>query len=90
MNHIKPKYVEFIPSQQEMEDNVIYISEHYHTASHLCLCGCRSLTVTPLTAVDWKLTKNGDKITLKPSIGNYSFSCQSHYTITDNEVNFIN
>ena len=29
---------------------------------------------------------NGEAISLKPSVGNWSFDCKSHYWITNNEV----
>ncbi len=37
--------------------------------------------VTPLSSTDWKLTYDGESISLSPSIGNWSFECRSHYWI---------
>jgi hypothetical protein len=42
--------------------------------------------VTPLTPTDWKLIYDGETISLDPSIGNWSFPCQSHYWIRRNQV----
>lgn len=84
---VKPIFVEFIP--EILEQNCIYITEKYKTASHNCLCGCGERTVTPLNNEDWTLIKNGDKISLTPSIGNFSFPCRSHYVITNSIAHFI-
>jgi hypothetical protein len=35
---VKPQFVEFIPDK--LEDGILYVSMHYATAVHLCLCGC--------------------------------------------------
>lgn len=85
---IEPVYVEFMPTV--LEDGKLYISEKYNVAIHLCLCGCKEKTVTPLHPIDgWVLTKQGDKVTLTPSIGNYQMPCKSHYIITKNVANFV-
>ena len=78
-----------IPEKPSMKQGVIYISEEFHTAIHLCLCGCGNEVVTPLAENEWILTRNGEKITLSPSIGNYQFPCKSHYIITNNVANFV-
>ncbi|MBZ0096014.1 MAG: hypothetical protein K8H75_11700 [Sulfuricella sp.] len=81
---VTPKFVEFIPDK--LSDGVLYISERYHTASHKCCCGCGEEVVTPLTPADWSLRKDGDVVTLHPSIGNWSFACRSHYWVRRNKV----
>lgn len=78
------RFLEFIPDQ--LEEGIIYISFEYCTAIHLCVCGCRNKVVTPISPADWKLTFNGKSISLYPSIGNWSFDCQSHYWIKDGKV----
>jgi hypothetical protein len=78
------KFVENIPKL--LEDGVIYISLEYATAIHKCACGCGNEVVTPLSPTDWKLMFNGETISLYPSIGNWSFSCQSHYWVTENNI----
>jgi Family of unknown function (DUF6527) len=70
-------FVEFIPD--ELEDGVIYISITYATVVHACACGCGEEVVTPLTPTDWTLVFDGDSVSLDPSIGNWGFSCRSHY-----------
>ena len=84
MKILTHKFVEFIPT--ELEDNVIYVSLDYCTVVHNCCCGCGNEVVTPLSPTDWKLTFDGESISLYPSIGNWSFSCQSHYWIKNNRV----
>jgi hypothetical protein len=81
---IKHEFVEFIPD--ELEQRTIYISIRFATASHLCLCGCGNKVVTPIRPTDWTLIFDGKTISLHPSIGNWSFPCQSHYWIRNNRV----
>lgn len=81
---LTPEFVEFIPSS--LQDGVIYISIPYATAVHKCCCGCGEKVVTPLSPTDWQLIFDGDAVSLKPSIGNWSFACQSHYWIERNRV----
>jgi len=81
---IKPEFVEFIP--EVIEPGILYISIPYATASHKCACGCGELVVTPIKPLDWELTWDGESVTMYPSIGNWSFSCQSHYFIKKNRI----
>ena len=76
---IAHRRVEFIP--KELEEGVLYVSELFRTASHLCCCGCGGRVVTPLNAAKWRLTDHGDSVTLSPSIGLGTFACRSHYWI---------
>ena len=81
---ITHEFVDFIPGHRK--EGVIYISIKYATAVHNCCCGCGGKVVTPLSPTDWKLMFDGETITLYPSIGNWSFKCQSHYWITNNKI----
>jgi len=83
-NNIDYKIVEIIPDH--IENGVIYISERYKTAIHKCCCGCGEEVVTPLIPTDWSVRINDHKVTLHPSIGNWSFACRSHYWIRDGRV----
>jgi hypothetical protein len=78
------KFVEFIPS--EIEQDVLYISIEYDIAKHRCACGCGANIVTSLSPSRWKLTYDGETVSLSPSIGNWSHPCQSHYFITNDKV----
>jgi hypothetical protein len=81
---LKHEFVEFIP--EELKHETLYISIRFATVSHLCPCGCANKVVTPLRPTDWKLTFDGKTISLHPSIGNWSFPCQSHYWVRNNRV----
>lgn len=85
---ITPVYVEFIP--ETVEEGKLYISEVYQTAIHKCCCGCGEEVVTPLSPVDWQLKKNMNRVSLRPSIGNWNYRCKSHYFITNNRVIWAN
>ena len=78
------EFVKNIP--EELEDGVLYVSMDYATVVHKCVCGCGNQVVTPLSPADWKLIFDGKTISLDPSVGNWSFPCQSHYWIRRNQV----
>lgn len=81
---LQPKFVDRIP--KALQEGVIYVSQKYSTAAHNCCCGCGVKIVTPLKPGKWSIEVHGDKISICPSIGNWSSACQSHYWITGNEV----
>lgn len=78
------EFVEYIPN--DLKDGTIYVSVVYATVAHKCCCGCGREVVTPLSPTDWKLTFDGESVSLDPSIGNWNFACQSHYWIKRNRV----
>jgi hypothetical protein len=82
--HFAHEFVTAIP--EPLGESVIYISIPYATAAHLCACGCGREVVTPITPTDWQLTFDGESVSLHPSIGNWSFPCQSHYFIRRGRV----
>lgn len=81
---MKHKFVEFIPS--DIEEDVLYISIEYDIAKHKCPCGCGDEIVTTLSPARWKLTYDGETVSLYPSIGNWTHACKSHYFITNDKV----
>lgn len=81
---IRHEFVEFIP--EEVEEGVLYISIPYATTTHLCACGCGNKVVLPLHPTHWKLTFDGETVSMSPSVGNWSFSCQSHYWIKNGRI----
>ena len=83
---LKHQFVEFIP--EELEQGTLYISIRFATASHLCCCGCGNIVVTPIRPTDWKIIFDGKTVSLHPSIGNWSFPCQSHYWIRNNRIDW--
>ncbi|MDR4485263.1 MAG: DUF6527 family protein [Nitrospirales bacterium] len=78
------EFVEYIPA--DIQEGKIYISIPFATAMHKCCCGCGKEVVTPFSPTDWKLVFDGKSISLDPSIGNWSFNCQSHYWIKQNRA----
>lgn len=81
---LQPEFVELIP--KDLVDGKLYVSRKYSTAVHKCCCGCGQKVVTPLRSTDWQLRVRGDRVSLWPSIGNWSFPCRSHYWIVNNRV----
>ena len=86
---IIPVECEEIPA--ELESGILYISKQYKVAVHLCACGCGGKTVTPIKSDEWILTENEDKVTLRPSIGNFTGEepYHAHYFITDNKIEWL-
>ena len=86
MTHtFQPVFVDEIP--EYLAPDTLYVCIPYATAVHLCACGCGGEVVTPLTPVDWRLSFSG-RVSLSPSIGNWSFPCRSHYWIIDERVHW--
>lgn len=78
------KEVEFIPKM--LDAGILYVSERFNVAAHLCPCGCGTKIVTPLGPCEWSLKKEKGEPSLRPSIGNWQIPCRSHYLITDGKV----
>jgi Family of unknown function (DUF6527) len=73
------EFVEFIP--EKIAERTLYISIPYATAVHNCFCGCGTKVVTPIHPTGWRLTFDGDTVSLYPSVGNHQYPCQSHYWV---------
>lgn len=84
LTSIRAEFVEYIPDKGEL--GVIYVSQRFRTAMHLCCCGCGMEVVTPLNAAKWSMTQQGGRVSIWPSVGNWSFPCQSHYWIDAGRV----
>jgi hypothetical protein len=78
------EFVDHFPDA--LEGGVLYVSLPFASVAHLCCCGCENEVITPLAPHDWQLTFDGETISLTPSIGNWSFDCQSHYWVTRGKV----
>ena len=78
--------VEFMP--KALEPGVLYVSEKYSTAAHLCACGCGEKVRTPIGPAEWSLEYGRRGPTLSPSIGNWQRPCRSHYHIVDGRVHW--
>lgn len=81
---LEHRFVRNVP--RELDPGVLYISMDYATAVHACCCGCGDRVVTPFTPTDWRMTFDGESISLHPSVGNWNQKCRSHYVIQRNRV----
>ena len=68
---------------RELKPGILYVSDRFQVAAHLCPCGCGNKVITPLGLTEWKFTMKNNKPSLYPSIGNWQFPCRSHYWITE-------
>lgn len=84
INSLRHEFVEYLPDV--IDEGVLYVSIAFCTVIHRCGCGCGSEVATPLDPSGWKVTFDGETISLSPSIGNWSLACQSHYWIRNNRV----
>ena len=81
---LEHRFVDDIP--EPLDGGVLYISIRYATALHLCCCGCGREVVTPLSPAQWRVTFDGETVSLHPSIGNWNLPCRSHYVIRNRRV----
>jgi hypothetical protein len=78
------KQVTYLP--QELAPDILYVSNEYAVAGHLCACGCGNKVVTPLGPAEWSFSERKGRPTLRPSIGNWQLPCRSHYVISDGVI----
>lgn len=76
---IRPAFVDEVPD--DLESGVLYVSLEHASMIHLCACGCGSEVVLPLTPEDWRITYDGENVSVSPSVGNWSLPCRSHYYV---------
>lgn len=76
--------VHFMPKL--LEPGILYVSEEFETAAHLCPCGCGEKIRTPLGPTEWKFTQGRNGPSLSPSVGNWHLPCRTHYWIRDGRV----
>lgn len=81
---IRLERVRTMPAQ--LEPGVLYVSEEFETAAHLCACGCGSKVRTPLAKTEWRFTDHPQGPSLHPSIGNWQRPCKAHYWIDRGEI----
>jgi hypothetical protein len=86
-DNYKIQFVGYMPD--EFRQGILYVSMRGKIVIHLCACGCGEKVVTPISPNDWKLTFDGETISLCPSIGNWDFPCKSHYWIRNNRSVFV-
>lgn len=81
---LRPEFVEFFPDS--LAEGILYISKEHSTAGHRCCCGCGEEVITPLNPAQWQMKKSAAGVSFYPSVGNWKFSCRSHYWIRNNRV----
>jgi hypothetical protein len=83
---INHHFVETMP--ENLEEGVLYVSMRHRIALHRCFCGCGVEVSTPLAPIEWKLTFDGETVSLNPSVGVWGLPCQSHYWIKRNRIHW--
>lgn len=76
--------VKYMP--QALELGILYVSEEFAIAGHLCACGCGQKVMTPLGPAEWQFAERGGSPSLWPSIGNWQLPCRSHYVIREGGI----
>jgi hypothetical protein len=78
--------VHYMP--KDLKPGVLYVSEEFDIAMHLCACGCGSKVKTPLGPTEWSVKETRSGPSLRPSVGNWQQTCQSHYWISRGETHW--
>lgn len=81
---LTPQFVEHFP--ERLEPGELYLAMAFATAVHLCACGCGNKVITPFSPTDWQMSFDGETVSLKPSIGNWTFKCRSHYWVRSGRI----
>jgi hypothetical protein len=84
IDYLTHRFLKSVP--ERLEPGVLYVSIEYDTTIHLCACGCGNQVVLPLHPTAWRLTYDGETVSMAPSVGNWSFPCRSHYWIDRGRV----
>jgi hypothetical protein len=71
---------------RKLASGILYVSEEFAVAGHLCACGCGNKVITPLGPAEWTFTEREGRPTLHPSIGNWQLPCRSHYVIAEGRI----
>jgi Family of unknown function (DUF6527) len=81
---IELQRVHYMP--KELEPGVLYVSDEFGIAAHLCACGCGFKIRTPLGPTEWAVNETSSGPSLCPSVGNWQQACKSHYWIRQGEI----
>lgn len=80
----KLERVHYMPA--DLQPGILYASEEFDIAIHLCACGCGSKIRTPLGPTEWNIKETKEGLSLYPSVGNWQQACKSHYWINCGEI----
>lgn len=86
MTGITLQRVKYLP--RELAPGILYVSEEFAVAGHLCACGCGNKVITPLGPAEWTFTERNGQPTLHPSVGNWQLRCRSHYVIANGQIHW--
>jgi hypothetical protein len=84
VNAIRLERVQYMP--KELSPGILYVSEKYAVAGHLCACGCGNKVIVPLGPTEWSFSEQRGRPSLWPSIGNWQLPCRSHYIIAKGRI----
>lgn len=84
ISRLTPQFVEHFP--EKLESGELYLAMEFATAAHLCACGCGNKVITPFSPTDWQMFFDGETVSLKPSIGNWTLRCRSHYWVRSGRI----
>ncbi len=84
LSNLTLQRVEYMPKQ--LEPGILYVSEQFSTAAHLCACGCGEKIRTPLGPTEWSVKETPGGPSVWPSVGNWQKPCQSHYVIQNGKI----
>jgi Family of unknown function (DUF6527) len=87
VNSIALRRVKYLP--RELAPGILYVSEEFAVAGHLCACGCGNKIITPLGPSEWTFTERNGRPTLHPSVGNWQLPCRSHYIIDEGQIHLV-
>lgn len=79
VERVRLERVHYMP--KVLEPGLLYVSEEFGAAAHLCACGCGTKIRTPLGPTEWSVEETSEGPTLQPSVGNWQQACRSHYWI---------
>ena len=88
----KTQFVDRMPSDDMLEEGILYMAPHFHIAVHKCMCGCGEKVVTPLRGETngWTWSFDEANASLYPSVGNFQQPCKSHYFFTHGKISWCN
>lgn len=86
MNRIALQRIKYLP--RELAPGILYVSQEFAVAGHLCACGCGNKVITPLGPAEWTFRQRNGRPSLHPSIGNWQLLCRSHYVIVDGQIHW--
>jgi AraC-like DNA-binding protein len=77
-----PEFVDYLPDQ--IVAGRLYVSIKMAALAHRCPCCCGFKVVTPITPTQWRVTFDGESISIDPSITN--IGCGAHYSVNRNRI----